>query len=76
MPLLRLWVLILTRAPDTANRTRVIYSMTPKGADLIPVILDLIAWLPGTTRLKTARTTSSQAVRQICWTVWPMTVTA
>ena len=35
---------ILARAPDTANRTRVIYSMTPKGADLIPVILDLIAW--------------------------------
>lgn len=35
---------ILERAPDPADGRRVIYSLTPKGAGLLPVVLALRQW--------------------------------
>src|SRR5438105_1880115 len=35
---------ILERSPDPADRRRVIYSLTPKGEGLLPVVLALRQW--------------------------------
>ncbi len=35
---------IVTRRPDPDNARQVIYELTEKGLDLIPVLLDLILW--------------------------------
>lgn len=35
---------VLTRAPDKSDRRKVIYSLTPKGAALVPVVLALRQW--------------------------------
>ena len=35
---------IITRRPDPDNARQVIYELTEKGLDLIPVLLDLIVW--------------------------------
>ena len=35
---------IVTAAPDPGNRRRKLYSLTPKGLDLAPVILEIIRW--------------------------------
>lgn len=35
---------IITRARDAANKRRVIYSLTEKGADLCPVMLEMVRW--------------------------------
>lgn len=35
---------ILRREPDEADRRRDIYSLTEKGLDLIPVILEIVLW--------------------------------
>jgi DNA-binding HxlR family transcriptional regulator len=35
---------IITRNPDPDNARQVIYDLTDKGLDLIPVLLDLIVW--------------------------------
>ena len=35
---------IITRRPDPDNARQVIYELTAKGLDLIPVLLDLIIW--------------------------------
>lgn len=35
---------IVTRERDTQNRRRVIYRLTPKGADLAPLILEFVRW--------------------------------
>jgi len=35
---------IITRRPDPDNARQVIYELTEKGLDLIPVLLDLIIW--------------------------------
>lgn len=49
---------LVTKSPDPDYKTKFIYGMTPKASDLIPVILDLIAWSakydpqpPGQTRI-------------------------
>lgn len=35
---------ILSRRADPANARKVIYELTPKGMDLVPVLIDLISW--------------------------------
>lgn len=35
---------IVTRRPDPENARRVIYGLTEKGCDLIPLLLDMIVW--------------------------------
>lgn len=35
---------VLRKSPDPANRTKNVYSLTAKGLDLIPVMLELAAW--------------------------------
>lgn len=35
---------IIRKSQDPENRTRVIYSLTERGIDLIPVMIELIAW--------------------------------
>lgn len=35
---------IIRKSPDPENGTRVIYSLTERGIDLIPVMIELIAW--------------------------------
>lgn len=35
---------IISKSPDPENGTRVIYSLTERGIDLIPVMIDMIAW--------------------------------
>lgn len=35
---------IITKAPDPKNGTKFIYSLTERGIDLIPVMLEIIAW--------------------------------
>lgn len=35
---------IISKSPDPENRTRVIYSLTERGIDLIPVMIEIIAW--------------------------------
>ncbi len=35
---------ILTRQPDETDRRKEIYSLTEKGLDLIPIMLDMVCW--------------------------------
>ncbi len=35
---------IIRKSPDPANRIKKVYSLTAKGLDLIPVMLELAAW--------------------------------
>ena len=35
---------IISKEGDTANRSRLIYRLTEKGLDLIPVLTDIIVW--------------------------------
>lgn len=35
---------ILTKEPDPADARRVLYGLTPKGADLAPVMVELVLW--------------------------------
>ncbi len=35
---------ILTSEPDPADARRVLYGLTPKGADLAPVLVELVLW--------------------------------
>lgn len=35
---------ILARSPDPDSPTRPLYALTPRGADLIPVLLEIIRW--------------------------------
>lgn len=35
---------IVSRRPDPASARKVIYELTPKGMDLLPVLLELIRW--------------------------------
>jgi len=61
---------ILERSPDPADKRRVIYSLTPKGEDLLPVVLALRQWGDqwgyGTMRVVLADRRDSKPVRKIC----------
>lgn len=35
---------IITKRGDPGNRSRVIYALTPKGMDMMPVMLEITAW--------------------------------
>ncbi len=35
---------IVTKSPDPENRSRSLYALTDKGLDLIPLLLELVAW--------------------------------
>ncbi len=35
---------VIKKSPDSANRVKHVYSLTAKGLDLIPVMLELAAW--------------------------------
>ena len=35
---------IITARPDSADRRKLIYALTQKGADLGPILIDLAAW--------------------------------
>lgn len=35
---------IITRAVDPANRRKVIYTLAPRGIDLLPMLVELIIW--------------------------------
>ncbi len=35
---------ILTKQPDAADKRKEIYSLTEKGLDLIPIMLDMVCW--------------------------------
>lgn len=35
---------IINKAEDTANKTKFIYSLTTKGIDLLPVLIEIILW--------------------------------
>lgn len=35
---------LISRHPDPDNRRQVIYEMTDKGADLIPVLIEIVLW--------------------------------
>lgn len=35
---------IVAKGADASNRTKVIYSLTPKGRDLLPIMLELTEW--------------------------------
>ena len=35
---------IITRAADPANRRKIIYTLAPKGIDLLPMLVELIVW--------------------------------
>ncbi len=61
---------ILERAPDPSDRRKVIYSLTPKGEGLLPVVLALRQWgeewghgVPGVTL---ADRRDGRPVRKIC----------
>ena len=61
---------ILERAPDPADGRRVIYSLTPKGEGLLPVVLALRQWGEhwgyGKMKVVLADTRDRKAVRKIC----------
>jgi DNA-binding HxlR family transcriptional regulator len=61
---------ILERAPDPADGRRVIYSLTPKGEGLLPVVLALRQWGEqwgyGKMKVVLADTRDRRAVRKIC----------
>jgi len=35
---------LITKAPDKDNRSKNIYTLTQKGIDLMPMLLEMIAW--------------------------------
>lgn len=35
---------IISKKPHPENKTRIVYRLTPKGIDLAPVLLEIIAW--------------------------------
>lgn len=61
---------ILQRSPDPADRRRVIYSLTPKGEGLLPVVLALRQWGEewgyGNMRVVLADKRDGKQVRKIC----------
>ena len=61
---------ILERSPDPADKRRVIYSLAPKGEDLLPVILALRQWGEewgyGKMEIVLADRRDSRPVRKIC----------
>lgn len=61
---------ILARTPDAADRRKVVYSLTPKGEALLPVVLALRQWGEdwghGRQDLVLADRASSRPVRRIC----------
>ena len=61
---------ILERAPDPADGRRVIYSLTAKGEDLLPVVLALRQWGEkwgyGSMKVQLADRRDSKPVRKIC----------
>jgi DNA-binding HxlR family transcriptional regulator len=61
---------ILERRPDPADGRRVIYSLSPKGEDLLPVVLALRQWGEkwgyGNMRVELADRRDCKPVRKIC----------
>lgn len=61
---------ILERAPDPADGRRVIYSLTAKGEDLLPVVLALRQWGEkwgyGSMKVELADRRDGKPVRKIC----------
>jgi DNA-binding HxlR family transcriptional regulator len=61
---------ILERAPDPSDRRRVIYSLTPKGEGLLPVVLALRQWGEewgyGHMRVVLADRRDGKPVRKMC----------
>ena len=61
---------ILQRAPDPSDRRKVIYSLTPKGEGLLPVVLALRQWGEqwgyGRMRVVLADARDRKPVRKIC----------
>jgi DNA-binding HxlR family transcriptional regulator len=61
---------ILVRSPDPEDRRRVIYSLTPKGEALLPVVVALRQWGEqwghGTPRVVLADQRDGKPVRDIC----------
>lgn len=61
---------ILERSPDPADRRRVIYSLTPKGEGLLPVVLAMRQWGEewgyGDMRIVLADRRDGRRVRKIC----------
>jgi DNA-binding HxlR family transcriptional regulator len=61
---------ILERRPDPQDGRRVIYSLTPKGEDLLPVVLALRQWGEkwgyGSMRIVLADAKDRKPVRKIC----------
>ncbi len=61
---------ILERSPDPADRRRVIYSLTPKGEGLLPVVLALRQWGEewgyGTMQVALADRRDRKPVRKMC----------
>ena len=61
---------ILERSPDPADKRRVIYSLTPKGEGLLPVVLALRQWGEqwgyGTMSIVLADRQNGKPVRKIC----------
>src|SRR5918911_2580149 len=61
---------ILARAADPSDKRKVIYSLTPKGEGLLPVVLALRQWGEdwgyGTMRVELADARDRRPVRKIC----------
>lgn len=61
---------ILERSPDPSDKRKVIYSLTPKGEGLLPVVLALRQWGEdwgyGTMRVQLADLKDRKPVRKIC----------
>jgi DNA-binding HxlR family transcriptional regulator len=61
---------LLERVPDPGDKRRVIYSLTPKGDALLPVVLALRQWGDrwgyGSTRVVLADRRDGRPVRKIC----------
>ena len=61
---------ILQRSPDPADKRRVIYSLTPKGEGLLPVLLALRQWGEewgyGKMQIVLADRRDSRPVRKLC----------
>jgi DNA-binding HxlR family transcriptional regulator len=61
---------ILERSPDPSDKRKVIYSLTPKGEGLLPVVLALRQWGEdwgyGSMRVQLADARDRRPVRKIC----------
>ena len=57
---------ILERSPDPADKRRVIYSLTPKGEGLLPVVLALRQWGYGSMDIVLADRRDGRPVRKMC----------